>query len=102
MTSEKVIEKKLCQMAIKHGGYCYKFSSPNRRNVPDRICVFPKGKAVFVECKGTGKKVTQGQQREIDRLQKLGFDVRVVDSLEILEEWNENLSYPNDIWRKLL
>jgi hypothetical protein len=34
---EKVIENYLCEEAKKIGGLCYKFTSPGRRGVPDRI-----------------------------------------------------------------
>lgn len=48
-------------------GIAYKFTSPGRRAVPDRICVVP-GHCFFVECKATGKDLTESQTRERDRL----------------------------------
>lgn len=57
----------------------YKFTSPGRRNVPDRICVLPGGRIVFVELKAPGKKPTAGQAREHQRLRDLGQQVDVCD-----------------------
>jgi len=62
------------------GGFAYKFSSPNRRNVPDRLVLLPFRFCFFVECKATGKKATPAQLREHERLRRLGFPVYVVDS----------------------
>jgi len=72
MESEKVTEKYLCQQVAKLGGIAYKFTSPSRRNVPDRICILPKGIIVFVELKSEPKKPTPAQEREMLRLQQLG------------------------------
>ncbi len=83
---ERDIEKKLVERVRKAGGIAYKFTSPQRRNVPDRICVMPKSRIVFVECKPPGGKPTAGQWREIERLRALGFTVLVCDSERSIEE----------------
>ena len=72
MESEKVTEKYLCQQVAKLGGIAYKFTSPSRRNVSDRICILPKGIIVFVELKSEPKEPTPAQKREMLRLQQLG------------------------------
>ena len=77
---EKAIERYLVQEVNKLGGLCLKFSSPGRRNVPDRIVLWPGGFADFVECKSTTGKCTKGQLREHERLRVLGFSVEVVNS----------------------
>jgi hypothetical protein len=61
------------------GGIAYKFISPGRDSVPDRICILP-GFVVFVECKGEGNKPTPKQHRELTRLGKLKMNVFVVDT----------------------
>ena len=69
--SEKQIEKYLVdQVHVKLKGIAYKFTSPGRRSVPDRICVVP-GHCFFVECKATGKHLTEAQTRERERLDNL-------------------------------
>ena len=65
---EKDIEKHLVKEVKKLDGIPYKFKSPQRRSVPDRLCVFPNGILAFVEVKATGETPTEAQSREIDRL----------------------------------
>lgn len=79
---EKDVEKALCERVKKLGGTCEKFTSPNRRSVPDRIIALRGGRVIFVECKAPGKKPTDAQQRDHDRRRSLGCDVFVVDSIE--------------------
>ena len=83
---EALIEQYLVQRVKKLGGEAYKFSSPNRRNVPDRFCLFPGRTACFIECKATGKKPTPAQLREINRLAKLGFYVFWIDSKKDVDQ----------------
>jgi len=40
---ERVIEAYLVQKVKELGGIAYKFTSPQRRSVPDRLCLFPTG-----------------------------------------------------------
>ena len=46
---ESIIEKHLVAEVKKAGGRAYKFVSPGRRSVPDRIVLLPGGRLVFVE-----------------------------------------------------
>lgn len=78
--TEKVVERYLSDKIVSIGGMAYKFNSPNRRFVPDRICVFPSGLATFVEVKGPKGKLHSGQVREIKRIRALGFWVSVLKS----------------------
>ena len=68
---EKEIEKYLVKRMKEIGGECYKWSSPGNRGVPDRICIFPSGKVVFVELKAPGKKPTKLQSLVGSRLAEL-------------------------------
>lgn len=79
---EKHIESRLVQEVKKIGGIAYKFTSPQRRSVPDRLCLFPYGIVWFVECKRPGNHPTKNQQREINRLNKLGHSATWVDTYE--------------------
>ena len=81
---ESEIEKKLVSHIKKLGGIAYKFSSPNRRSVPDRLCVMPNGRAFFVELKTKGKAPTPLQQHEHCLLRALGHTVLVIDSVEAI------------------
>ncbi|MCX8958346.1 VRR-NUC domain-containing protein [Erwinia psidii] len=77
---ESAIEKHLVAEVKKAGGIAYKFVSPGRRSVPDRIVLLPGGKIVFVECKAPGEKPRPDQLREHARLFALDFNVVVLDS----------------------
>lgn len=50
--------------------------------IPDRLCLFPRGRMVFVELKAPGKKPRKLQEVMHSRLRALGFRVGVIDSKE--------------------
>lgn len=77
---ESLIEKHLVAEVRKAGGIAYKFVSPGRRSVPDRLVLLPGGRLVFVECKAPGKEPRADQLREHERLRALGFSVVVLAS----------------------
>lgn len=77
---ESTIEKHLVAEVKKAGGIAYKFISPGRRSVPDRLVLLPGGRVVFVECKAPGEKPRPEQLREHERLRALGFSLVVLDS----------------------
>lgn len=78
---EKDIERKACDWAKAEGWLVYKFTSPARRSVPDRLFI-KDGRAVFIEFKRPGGKLTEGQHRELQRLQSAGMDAEVAYSVE--------------------
>ena len=78
-TKEAVVEQYLVKEVKKRGGIAYKFTSPGRRSVPDRLVVLPN-MILFVECKVENGKLTSGQEREIALLQKMGMTAAVVYS----------------------
>ncbi|WP_442596367.1 VRR-NUC domain-containing protein [Parapusillimonas sp. JC17] len=82
---ESQIEARLVRRIRELGGIAYKFTSPARRSVPDRLCIMPGGLAFFVECKRPGERPTEAQHREHDRLRALGQTVLVVDSYESVD-----------------
>lgn len=88
---EKHIEKYLVNRVKGCGGEAYKFTSPNRVNVPDRLVLKKDtnqgGRAVFVEVKAPGEEATSGQLREHDKLVKMGFSVYVVDTEEAVNDF---------------
>ena len=79
---EKDIERKVCDYAKDKGWLTYKFTSPNRMAVPDRLFITPFGRIVFIEFKREGAKPTPAQQREHERLVRQGCTVRVIDNVE--------------------
>lgn len=88
---ETEIEKKVCDYAKERGLLVYKFTSPNRRSVPDRMFIRSDGFVFFCEFKATGKKPTPQQEREHERLGCHNINVNVVDSVEygkqVIDHW---------------
>lgn len=80
--SEKIVERKLVEMCKLNGGMCIKLLSFHINGLPDRLCIFPKAKLVFVELKTTGEKPRKIQLFMHDKLRKMGFRVEVIDTVE--------------------
>ncbi len=78
---EKQIEEKVCTYAKEKGFLVYKFTSPARAAVPDRMFV-RSGRVFFVEFKRSGQKPTPPQEREHKRLRDAGITVYVIDNVE--------------------
>lgn len=80
MESEKTTEQYLRDCVERLGGEAYKFVSPNRRFVLDRLCVLPYGLVWFVEVKSEGHIPSPGQFREIERLIEKGHHATYVST----------------------
>ena len=80
------LEKQIEAAVTKHvkllGGLSFKFTSPARPGVPDRIFVFPGNIVIFMEFKRKGNKPTDLQIKEMEQLMGRGCDVTWVDSVE--------------------
>jgi hypothetical protein len=79
---EKEIEAKVCDYAKTKNVLVYKFTSPNRMAVPDRLFIRPDGRIWFCEFKREGQKPTPAQDREHHRLRQHKVSVFVVDNVE--------------------
>lgn len=79
---EKDIERKVCEYARSKGCLAYKFTSPSRMGVPDRLFIY-MGKVWFIEFKAPGKQVTKPQLREHSILATHFLDVFVIDDVEM-------------------
>lgn len=80
---EKEIEKKVCIYAEEQGCYVRKFSSPQRRGVPDRLFITPHGRVFFIEFKRTPKDVPSPlQEREIGTIRRRGVSVFVIGDVQ--------------------
>lgn len=83
---ESLIENHLRKCARAAKGRAYKWKSPGRKNVPDRLVILPKVPAFAVELKATDVPASDAQLREHDRLRALGMEVYVIDSKVEAEE----------------
>jgi hypothetical protein len=79
---EKQIEAKVCDYAKTKGVLAYKFTSPARAAVPDRLFIGPDGRMWFCEFKREGQKPTDAQDREHNRLRGHNVNVFVVDNVD--------------------
>lgn len=80
---EKDVEKRVCDFAKSLGCTCYKFVSPSKRSVPDRIFHF-QGLTWYVEFKRPGvTKATPAQEIEHAKLRAQKIDVFVCNDVTI-------------------
>lgn len=91
MIRESQIDKYLKYRIESMGGLCYKLDIPNRRGVPDRLCILPRGGIYFVEVKRPDGKLRSCQNREISRLRKLEQEVWIVYSRDDVDELIEQI-----------
>ena len=96
---ERRIEQYLSTCVKKIGGFAMKITSPGMAGVPDRL-VLVNGMAVFVELKAPGCKPTERQLAIHRYLKRLGFPVRVIDSMQgvdcLVRELDKNHSCSTD------
>lgn len=85
--TEKSIEDYLCRQVKKRGGIAYKFTSPSRRGVPDRMVVMPGNIVMFIELKATRQQPTKLQASEMKKLSDLGCWVNWADSKEKVDSF---------------
>ena len=84
--SEKTLEKKLINRLAKLGGWAVKLLAVHITGLPDRLCLWPGGRVVFVEMKSTGKTVRPSQAAIHRKLRGLGFRVEVIDSTKGIDK----------------
>ena len=82
MPSESSIERAVCVYAKSVGVLPMKFTSPNRRGVPDRIFLASPEKTLFIEFKAPQGRLSALQLNEQRIFKKHGHTIHVVDSYE--------------------
>ena len=90
---ESTIEKRLKRGIETMGGTCEKFTSPGTRGVPDRLVTLPGGRIIFVETKAPKKIPNPLQTKDHERRRKLGCDVRVIDTVEKVDEFLKEIAH---------
>ena len=84
---EKEIEKHFCWAVERLGGRTYKFTSPGRKGVADRIACLPDGTTWFVELKKKGGRLAPLQTKFAADMLALGQDYACLWSREEINEW---------------
>ena len=92
---EANLERYACTQITKIGGRAFKWVCPGVTGVPDRICVFPGGRIVFIEFKRPGlKDGRSARQKKLGRiLENLGCTVRRIGNKEEFTKMMEELGY---------
>ncbi len=87
-----MLESALEQVVRKYirsiGGRCFKWVCPGENGVPDRICILPGGRIIFIELKRPGRKdgLSPRQKKIFRVLNGLDCTVWRIDNLDELKE----------------
>ncbi len=84
---ESKIEARLKAKVAKAGGLTLKFLSPGTAGVPDRLVLLPGKKIFFAELKAPGEKLRPLQQKRKQQLERLGFQVYIIDSCQAVRDF---------------
>lgn len=87
---EADLEKVLVDRVTNLGGLAWKFTSPGTVGVPDRIILI-RGKICFVEMKAPDQRMRRIQEWRKKQIEREGFDVYCLDSLEKIEKFIEEI-----------
>lgn len=96
---ESKVERYFVEQCAAHGAVAEKYKSPGRRNVPDRLVMWPDrpsrlaAEINFAEIKKPGEDPTPGQLRDHDRRRKMGFEVYVIRSFDDVDGYIRNCNY---------
>lgn len=93
---ESTIEHRLVEGIKRLGGLCYKFVSPGRQGVPDRIVIMPGGRIDFVELKTDTGRLSRLQQNELEKLRRYSCHTHVLYGMEGVQTF---LTYMEELMR---
>lgn len=88
---ERDIERWLVKSVEALGGKAYKFVSPGRAGVADRIVVLPGGAVWFVEVKAPGGRLSPLQRAFAQDMERLGQRYVCVWDKEQVNDWIRHL-----------
>lgn len=91
---EHQVEGYLYDKAQEYGFLCYKFTSPGRKGVPDRI-IIGRGHTIFIETKAPSGALSAIQKKVTRRMRRHGADVRCCYTREQVDQFfTEALTWP--------
>lgn len=82
---EGIVEQALVRRVKVLGGYCIKLTG--YKGIPDRMCILPEGRVVFVELKSSTGVLAEVQKYWLNYLRLLGHSAVAVNSLEAIDAW---------------
>ena len=90
---EKIVENHFVWAVERIGGKTYKFTSPGRKGVADRIACLPDGSTWFVELKTKGGRLSALQKMFADDMTLLGQRYVCLWTIEQVDQWVRNRKY---------
>ena len=84
---ESDIERYLVRRTIEHGGVAYKWVSPGRVGVADRIVLLPGGVVWFVELKTVKGRLSPWQKVFAADMRRMGMNYIVIRSKLEVDQW---------------
>lgn len=97
---ESSFEQSFRKYVARCGGKAYKWVSPGNPGVPDRICLFPGARVVFVELKRPDlKDGRSARQKKVGAfLKSMGFEVwKINNKKDYIEKFAQIGVVPLDI-----
>ena len=85
---EKIVENHFVWAVERAGGKAYKFTSPGRKGVADRIACMPDGTTWFVELKTKGGRLSKLQELFADEVKSLNQRYACLWTKEQVDEWS--------------
>lgn len=84
---EKIVENHFVWAVERAGGKTWKFTSPGRKGVADRIACLPDGNTWFVELKTKGGRLSALQKMFMSDMTLLGQRYACLWTIEQVDEW---------------
>ena len=84
---EKIVENHFVWAVERAGGKAYKFTSPGRKGVADRIACLPDGSTWFVELKTKGGRLSALQKMFMSDMALLKQNYACLWTIEQVDEW---------------
>jgi hypothetical protein len=81
---ETTVEARLIREVRRRGGRCEKWG---RYGWPDRIVLWPGGRADFAETKAPGERLRPLQEKRARQLRMIGFNVLRLDNSQAVDEY---------------
>jgi len=86
---EKIVENHFVWAVERAGGKAYKFTSPGRKGVADRIACMPDGTTWFVELKTKGGRLSELQKMFMSEMALMNQRYACLWTKEQVDEWSE-------------
>jgi streptogramin lyase len=87
MILEKDIERHLVRRVAERGGVAYKWVSPGRVGVADRIVMLPGGRVWFVELKTVKGRLSPLQKVFATEMARMGMNYLVLRTKKEVDQW---------------